>query len=71
MAKKKVAKKKFKHLRWSKAEIAQLKKLFPVMSTRKVAKELKRSEKSVMQKAFKMQIKKTKKYLKSMADHLL
>jgi hypothetical protein len=58
-----MAKKKIKV--WSKTELSQLKKLFPVMSTRKVAKELKRSEKAVMQKAFMMQIKKSKKYLKS------
>jgi hypothetical protein len=37
---------------WTKAEVAQLKKLFPSISTRKVAKELNRSEKSVIQKAF-------------------
>jgi hypothetical protein len=58
-----MAKKKVKV--WSKAEISQLKKMFPVMSTRKVAAKLKRSEKAVMQKAFKMQIRKSKKYLKS------
>jgi hypothetical protein len=63
MAKKKTAKKKVKG--WTKAEVSQLKKIFPVTSTRKVAAKLKRSEKAVMQKAFKMQIKKTKKYLKS------
>jgi hypothetical protein len=63
MAKKKTAKKKIKT--WSKAEVSQLKKLFPAMSTRKVAAKLKRSEKAIMQKAFKMQIKKSKKYLKS------
>ena len=58
-----MAKKKIKV--WSKAEVGQLKKLFPAMSTAKVAAKLKRSEKAVMQKAFKMQIKKSKKYLKS------
>ena len=58
-----MAKKKLKL--WSKAEVSQLKKLFPAMSTRKVAAKLKRSEKAVMQKAFNMQIKKSKKYLKS------
>ena len=63
MAKKKTAKKKIKA--WLKAEVSQLKKLFPTMSTRKVAAKLKRSEKAVMQKAFTMQIKKSKKYLKS------
>ena len=60
-----MAKKKIKLVRWSKTELAQLKKLFPVMSTRKIAAKFKRSEKAVMQKAFYMQIKKSKKYLKS------
>ena len=63
MAKKKTATKKVKV--WSKAEISQFKKIFPTMSTRKVAAKLKRTEKAIMQKAFKMQIKKTRKYLKS------
>ena len=60
-----MAKKKITLVRWSKAEVSQLKKLFPVMSTRKVAAKLKRTEKAVMQKAFHMQIRKSKKYLKS------
>jgi hypothetical protein len=60
-----MAKKKLTPVRWSKAEVSQLKKLFPSMSTAKVAAKLKRSEKSVMQKAFKTGIKKTVKYLKS------
>lgn len=64
MAKKKKAVKK-KLVGWTKAEVSQLKKLFPVMSTRKVAAKFKRSEKAIMQKAFKMQIKKSKKHLKS------
>ena len=59
----KMAKKKIKV--WSKAEVSQLKKMFPSMSTAKVAAKLKRSEKSVGQKANKMRIKKTVKYLKS------
>jgi hypothetical protein len=59
----KMAKKKIKV--WSKAEVSQLKKLFPSMSTAKVAAKFKRSEKSVMQKASRMGIKKTVKYLKS------
>ena len=63
MAKKKTAKKKIKV--WTKAEVSQFKKLFPVMSTRKVAAKLKRSEKAVTQKASYLQIKKSKKYLKS------
>ena len=63
MAKKKAAKKKIKA--WLKAEVSQFKKLFPAMSTRKVAAKLKRTEKAIMQKAFKLQIKKSKKYLKS------
>ena len=59
-----MAKKKIK-VRWSKAEVSQLKKMFPSMSTAKVAAKLKRSEKSVTQKANKIEIKKTVKYLKS------
>ena len=60
-----MAKKKIKLVRWSKAEVGQLKKIFPVMSTAKVAAKLKRTEKSVGQKANKMGLKKTTKYLKS------
>jgi hypothetical protein len=60
-----MAKKKIKLVRWSKAEVSQLKKIFPAMSTAKVAAKLKRSEKAVMQKAFTLGIKKTVKYLKS------
>ena len=60
-----MAKKKIKLVRWSKEEVSQLKKLFPSMSTAKVAAKLKRSEKSVMQKAFTVGVKKTTKYLKS------
>ena len=59
----KMAKKKIKV--WSKAEVSQLKKMFPSMSTAKVAAKLKRPEKSVTQKAFNVGIKKTVKYLKS------
>ena len=66
----KMAKKKIKLVRWSKAEVSQLKKLFPSMSTAKVAAKLKRSEKSVMLKASKMGIKKTVKYLKSVGLRL-
>ena len=65
-----MAKKKIKLVRWSKAEVSQLKKLFPSMSTAKVAAKLKRSEKSVGQKANKMRIKKTVKYLKSVGLRL-
>ena len=60
-----MAKKKVKLVRWSKAEVSQLKKLFPVTSTAKLAKLFKRTEKSVGQKANKMGLKKTTKYLKS------
>ena len=65
-----MAKKKIKLVRWSKAEVSQLKKMFPSMSTAKVAAKLKRSEKSVMQKASKMGVKKTVKYLKSVGLRL-
>lgn len=49
MAEKKTAKKKIKV--WSNIEISQLKQLFPLMTTAKLAVEFNRSEKSVMQKA--------------------
>ena len=60
-----MAKKKLKLVRWSKEEVSQLKKLFPSMSTAKVATKLKRSEKAVTEKAFTVGVKKTTKYLKS------
>ena len=60
-----MAKKKIKLVRWSKEEVSQLKKLFPSMSTAKVAAKLKRSEKAVTEKAFNVGVKKTVKYLKS------
>ena len=60
-----MAKKKIKSGGWSDAEVKILKKTFPAMSTAKVAAELKRTEKSVGQKANKMRLKKTMQYLKS------
>ncbi len=51
---------------WSKEEIKLLKKLFPNSKTREVADELGRSYKSVEMKGFKMGLKKSKKYLKSL-----
>jgi hypothetical protein len=52
---------------WSKDEVKLLKKLFPNRSTQGVADELGRSLRSVMGKAQKMGLKKTKKYLKSLS----
>ena len=51
---------------WLKHEIEQLKKLFPHISTKKVADKLGRAMKSVQAKASKLGLKKTKKYLKSL-----
>jgi hypothetical protein len=50
---------------WSKDEIRQLKKLFPNGKTQEVADQLGRESKSVLNKAHKMGIRKSKKYLKS------
>lgn len=61
MAKKKKPRKKD----WSKNEVTQLRKLFPNSSTAKVAAKLKRTVSSVMHKAGRLKLKKTKKYLKS------
>jgi hypothetical protein len=51
---------------WSKDEVKQLKKLFPNRTTKEVADQLGRSLRSVMGKADKMGLKKSKKYLKSL-----
>jgi hypothetical protein len=51
---------------WSKDEVKQLKKLFTNRSTKDVADQLGRSLRSVMGKAQKMGLKKSKKYLKSL-----
>jgi len=50
---------------WSKDDVKLLKKLFANRRTQEVADQLGRSLKSVQIKAFKMGLKKTKKYLKS------
>ncbi len=52
---------------WSSDEIKLLKKLFPNANTREVAGQLGRSSKSVEQKASKIGLKKSKKYLKSIS----
>jgi len=59
-----MAKKKFVKGLWSKREINLLKKLFPNGPTAKIAARLGRSFKSAEMKAFKMGLKKSKKYLK-------
>jgi hypothetical protein len=51
---------------WTKKEIGTLKKLFPNNSTPTVAKKLGRTESSVMHKAMRLKLKKTKKYLKTL-----
>ena len=60
-----MAKKKLKSGEWSKAEVGVLKKMFPVMSTLKIATKLNRSLDSVTMKAREMKLKKSAKYLKS------
>jgi len=52
--------------RWSKDEVALLRKLFRNTSTQEVADELRRSLRSVQAKASALGLRKTKKYLKSL-----
>ena len=49
---------------WSKEELKKLKQIFKNRSTRQVADELGRSQKSVQGKASKLGLKKNKSYLK-------
>lgn len=51
---------------WSKDDVKLLKKLFPNRSTQEVADQLGRSLPSTRNKASKMELKKSKKYLKSL-----
>ncbi len=51
---------------WLKHEVELLKKKFPQISTKEVAERLGRAVKSVQGKASKLNLKKTKKYLKSL-----
>ena len=51
---------------WSKNEVKVLKKVFGNTSTKEVAAKLNRKPKSVEARAYKLGLKKTKKYLKSM-----
>ncbi|MHC4133150.1 MAG: hypothetical protein ACYSSP_13065 [Planctomycetota bacterium] len=51
---------------WLKHEVELLKKKFPHISTKEVAEKLSRAVKSVQAKASKLNLKKTKKYLKSL-----
>ncbi|MHC4426345.1 MAG: hypothetical protein ACYSYV_09635 [Planctomycetota bacterium] len=61
-----MAKKKLVKGLWSKSEVALLRKLFPSNSTAKVAARLGRSLDTVKKKASRMELKKSKKYLKSL-----
>ena len=60
-----MAKKKVVKGLWSKSEVALLRKLFPSNPTVKVAAKLGRSLDTVKKKAFRMGLKKSKKYMKS------
>lgn len=51
---------------WLKHEVELLKKKFPHISTKEVAEKLGRALKLVQAKASKLNLKKTKKYLKSL-----
>ncbi len=51
---------------WSKDDVKLLKKLFPNRTTQDVADQLGRTLKSVEQRAYKMGLKKAKKYLGSL-----
>ncbi len=62
-----MAKKKLTSGEWSKVEVGVLKKMFPATSNPKIAAKLNRSLASVEMKAKKMGLKKSAKYLKSIA----
>ena len=55
---------------WSTSEVSTLKKNYSNMSTRKVAEKLGRTTKAVEIKAFKMGLRKSKKYLREVANRL-
>ena len=59
-----MATKKLKQGVWSKDEVRRLKKEFPRMASKEVAAELGRSCASVKKKASRLQLRKTKKYLR-------
>jgi len=61
-----MAKKKLVKGKWSKSDVALLKKQFPNNPTAKVAAKLGRSLDTVKKKASRIGLKKTKKYLKSL-----
>ena len=61
-----MAKKKVVKVLWSKSEVALLRKLFLSNPTAKVAARLGRSLDTVKKKAYRMGLKKSKKYLKSL-----
>ena len=61
-----MAKKKVTKGLWSKSEVVLLRKLFPSNPTAKVAAKLGRSLDSVKKKAYRLGLKKSKKYMKSL-----
>jgi hypothetical protein len=63
--KKKAAKRKKAPKLWKPAEVKLLRKLFPNTPTSKVAKELRRKTDAVKNKASRMGLRKSKKYLRS------
>jgi hypothetical protein len=61
-----MAKRKTVKGRWSKSDINRLKKLFPNNPTAQVAARLARPAKTVERKAYRMGLRKSRKYLKSL-----
>ena len=61
-----MAKKKPARNPWSKDEVRKLRQIFKNRSTRQIADELGRSQKSVQGKASKLGLKKNKSYLKKL-----
>lgn len=65
MAKRRRKKASLKKGKWTKDEVKQLKKEFPRYSCEEVADNLKRPLYAVKRKAYRLGLRKTKKYLKS------
>ena len=65
MAKRGRPKKVAKWQRWSRQEVAQLRRIFRNISNDEVAKQLGRSVTSVQNKAFQLGLRKSRKYMKS------
>lgn len=59
-----MAKKRSPRGQWSKADLNQLKRLFPATATSKIAKKVGRKTDAVKKKASRMGLKKSKAYLK-------